>query len=296
LIKSSVKNGKATLTGAVGSVIGDRRATEDAFSVNGVTSVDNSGVKIDPWLRLYARQQAVPADSDIRKAITFALSLDPRVNAFSPAVRVSGGIVRLDGVVGNLKAKVAAEQACKDVVGVLGVTDFLKVRPRQQPAHKDMSTQLTTALSRDPLLKGIQVGVRIFNGVASLTGTVGSMLQIDEALDLAERIKGVVDVRNHLKIEPALPVANHVWPYYSTSDWTSPLPHLSDVQIKESIEKRLFWSPYIKISDVNVTVDGGMATLTGTVGTWIGWNDVDKAAHQSGATEVENRVKVKNGE
>jgi hypothetical protein len=33
-------------------------------------------------------------------------------------------------------------------------------------------------------------------------------------------------------------------------------------------------------------------TLTGTVGTWIGYGEVDKDAHKSGAAFVINQVKV----
>ena len=42
-------------------------------------------------------------------------------------------------------------------------------------------------------------------------------------------------------------------------------------------------------------VDGGIATLTGAIGTWIGWDEADKAARKSGATEVLNRITVKKG-
>ena len=51
----------------------------------------------------------------------------------------------------------------------------------------------------------------------------------------------------------------------------------------------------IRSKGIKVAVDGGVATLTGTVGTWIGWGEADKAARRSGATAVLNRVKVKEG-
>ena len=47
--------------------------------------------------------------------------------------------------------------------------------------------------------------------------------------------------------------------------------------------------------DIKVSVAEGVATLTGTVGTWISWNEADKDARRSGATTVLNRVKVKEG-
>jgi osmotically-inducible protein OsmY len=45
--------------------------------------------------------------------------------------------------------------------------------------------------------------------------------------------------------------------------------------------------------DIKVTVQGGVATLTGTVGTRVGWAEVDKDAYQGGAIKVFNQVKLK---
>jgi osmotically-inducible protein OsmY len=59
--------------------------------------------------------------------------------------------------------------------------------------------------------------------------------------------------------------------------------------------KSFFWSPFVRSKDIKVVVDGAVATLTGTVGTWIGWNEADKDARKGGATAVLNRVKVKQG-
>jgi hypothetical protein len=42
-----------------------------------------------------------------------------------------------------------------------------------------------------------------------------------------------------------------------------------------------------------VTVDGGVAPLTGTVGSWIGYGEADNDAHKSDASVVLNRLKVK---
>jgi len=67
---------------------------------------------------------------------------------------------------------------------------------------------------------------------------------------------------------------------------------LSDEQIKKSIENAFFWSPFVDRNDIKVTVDASEATLTGTVGTWIGYGEADKDAHKSGATVVRNRLKV----
>ena len=112
LIGSSAKDGKVTLTGTVGSALSKSRAFDDAW-VNGVMSVDDTGVKVEPSLRDSGQRQlkyATRSDNEIKQAVQAALGFDPRVVAFSPDVNVESGIAILGGTVGNLKAKASAEQ------------------------------------------------------------------------------------------------------------------------------------------------------------------------------------------
>ena len=234
--------------------------------------------------------------------------LDPRVSAFSPDVTVDEGAVFLDGTVGNLKAKTSAEQDAKNIVSVWQVNNFLKVRPKEQPTDEEMVKQLKAALYWDPLMESSTVDVAVKNGVASLSGTVDESFQKLEAQDVASRIKGVLLVRNRLKAEPEASFAYYAtpydsyaqWPYYSElpyyqSEILEPQSYLSDEQIKRNIERAFFWSPFIDSDNIKVTVTGAVASLGGTVGTSIGWREVAKDAHKSGAAEVLNRVTVKKG-
>ena len=297
MIFASVHNGKVTLSGTVGSALGKSRALNDAW-VTGVSSVDNSAMNVDPWGRNETRKKlkyATASDSQIKQAVIASLDLDPRVSAFAPGVTVENGEVRLSGVIGNLKGKLSAEQDAKNVVGVWLVDNFLKIRPTERPADAEIRTQLINALFWDALLDGDSIGASVSNRVAELSGSVGSSLEKAEAEDVASRTKGVLLVRNHLKVEPEVSVSYYNLPYYSDYNWISPLPHLSDEQIKANIENGLFWRPYVNLDDIKVTVDGGVATLTGSVGTWVGWSEINNVAYGSGAFGVVNRVKVNNG-
>jgi osmotically-inducible protein OsmY len=327
-VNSSVKDGLVTLTGPVGSVISKLRAYEDAW-VNGVKSVDNSRMTIDPWVYDYARKKLKYvnlSDDTIKKAVLEAFRFDPRVSAFSPNVAVDGGVVYLSGTVGNLKAKTFAEQDAKNIVSVWQVDNFIHVRPKQQLADSEMKTQLTKSLSRDPLLDGDTINATVTNQIADLSGTVGSNFRKIEAQDVASRTKGVVSIRNHLKVEkdgssasynlPDDPTydwfykdrSSYDLPYYPTYDWLykdgssykisgvlGPQPNLSDEQIAKKIEDGFFWEPYVDKDAVKVDVEGGVATLTGKVGTWIGWNEINKDAYNGGATKVVNRVRIDKG-
>jgi len=316
LINPVVKDGKVTLTGTIGSAISKSRAYDDAW-VNGVTSVDDSGLKIEPQAHNGAQQKsktAISSDSEIKQAVQAALRLDARVSAFSPDVTVEDGGVILGGTVGNLKAKTAAAQDAKNIMGVWRVDNLLKVRLTGRTTDAETEKQLKAALSWDPLLDSSTIDVAVINRTAYLSGAVESSFEKAEAHDVASRIKGVLLVRNHLKVEPEFSISYYDWPYYSYYDWPyyssygwpyynqspyydseifGPQPYLSDEQIKKNIENGFFWSPFVRSDDIKVTVDGGVATLTGTVGTWIGWGEADKDAHKGGAAGGLNRVKVK---
>ena len=310
-IASAVKDGKVTLTGTVGSALGRSRAYDDGW-VNGVMSVDDSSMKVEPSAGDGSQRKlkyVMRSDSEIKQAVQAALGLDPRVAAFSPDVNVESGIVILGGTVGNLKAKTSAEQDVRNTAGVLGIENLLKVRSNSQSTDAEMKEQLKAVLQWDPLLDSSTIDVAVIDHVAYLSGSVSSNYQKGEAEDVASRTKGVVSaVLNHLKVEPEFAVSYYAWPDYLGYGWPyydqspyyisevfGPQAFLSDGLIKRNIEDGFFWSPFVHSKDIKVSVDVGVATLTGTVGTWISWGEADKDARRSGATTVLNRVKVKEG-
>lgn len=121
-----------------------------------------------------------------------------------------------------------------------------------------------------------------------------------EAQDAASRIKGVVEVRNHLKIEPECPIGCYDRPYDNRPpayvyDAFGPQPCPGDAQIKKTIEKAFFWSPFVHRDDIKVTVDGGVAVLTGRVGSWISYEEANRDAVKGGASAVVNKLNVVRG-
>jgi len=316
LINAVAKDGRVTLTGTIGSAISKSRAYDDAW-VNGVTSVDDSGIKIEPRGGNAAHREHVytnRSDSEIKQAVQADLRLDPRVSAFSPDVTVEDGVVRLGGTVGNLKARSSAEWDAESIVGVVRVENFLKVRPKERPTDAEVEKQLKAALLSDSLLDRSTMDVAVRNRVATLSGAVDSNFLKAEAQDVASRTKGVLSVRNHLKVEPES--SNHYydddrssyypyggyypyygWPFNQSSRYEGGMYgaslFLSDEQIKTRIENGFFLSPFVDSDDIKVTVHEGVVTLTGAVGTRIGWGEVDKDAFEGGATKVLNQVVIK---
>jgi osmotically-inducible protein OsmY len=298
LIKVTVNNGHVTLNGAVGSVAERRRATDDAW-VNGVTSVDDTGLTVDKWARDQGRRKyrfVLKSDDEIKRAMEAAFRRDPRVTPFPPQVTVEAGLATLSGTVGNLAAKVAAEQDARNTVGVSWVDDLVKVRPKNIPIDADAEKSLNAALERDPRMAGSRIEVAVINHAAYLGGWADSALQRKEAQDIASRTKGVVEVRNHLRIEPASgPLySNGGWPSYEFGSFGPP-PLKTDAQIKKSLEKEFFWSPFVDRHQIHVNVHDGVVTLTGTVWGWLAYGEAYRDALKCGAVDVRDHLNVKQG-
>ena len=65
--------------------------------------------------------------------------------------------------------------------------------------------------------------------------------------------------------------------------------------IKEEIEDKLWWSPFVDESGVSVSVEDGIVTLIGVVEDLKERRDATRNAYEGGAREVRNFLKVKQG-
>jgi osmotically-inducible protein OsmY len=63
---------------------------------------------------------------------------------------------------------------------------------------KEIAAKIKTQLYKDPIVKGTQVDVNVFNGVAQLSGFVESQQAKDRAGEIAQTTKGVSQVYNNL--------------------------------------------------------------------------------------------------
>jgi osmotically-inducible protein OsmY len=298
-----VNDGVVTLTGTVGSAAEKTSAYWDAFVAN-VTSVDYSGLNVEPWMKDRMQKStkfAIKSDEDIQKAVNDALLFDPRVFSFNPMVTVRHGIVMLTGTVDNLKAKRAAEQDTNNTTGVLRVKNFLRVRGENPPPNDKLAQNVKDALRRDPYTDRYEITVAAINGVVYLTGTVDSYYEKTHAEDVASRVNGVIMVNDGLLVSyPAY--TYYSWPYtpyfyepyyYNRPAVYSTWPYINDAVVQAGIEDELFWSPFVDRDKVKVAVKNGVATLTGTVNSWSEYYSATENALEGGARSVINDLKVK---
>ena len=251
-VLASVKDGVVTLDGVVGSVAEKRRVQSDV-QVAGVKDVDDRLLSVKAWAKGKMRRKGQPGyknDDEIKDTLILAYAYDPRVSVFNPAIEVRHGMVTLTGVVDNLQAKRAAEEVAKYTRGVLWVKNFLKVRPRDPIEDEALKRKVVMVLYDDPFINRFQVKAAVHDGIVVLRGSVESQFQKDQAEETVSGVKGVIDVKNKLTVD-------------STWVWKP------DYIIKREIESELWWSPFVDSDNITVTVEAGVATLSGTVDSFL---------------------------
>jgi len=66
-----------------------------------------------------------------------------------------------------------------------------------------ITTRVKTAMLNDPAVGGLSIDVDTFKGVVTLSGRVKSDGEKAQALSIARRTSGVVEVKDALQIQPA---------------------------------------------------------------------------------------------
>ncbi len=184
--------GRITLTGAVYTYDELLEATDDAFSVGGVTAVDNQ-------LLVGLDGEAIE-DAVIASEAAEAIDKDRFVPKGSISLVVVDGWVTLSGQVHHHYERHAAERAVGKVKGVLGVTDNVVVSGGPMPS--DVANRINQAFQRNAIIDDSLITVTTNDHTVYLDGEVGSGFAMEEAVDTAWSAPGVEDVVNRLIIVP----------------------------------------------------------------------------------------------
>lgn len=276
LIDVSVTDGAVTLTGTVGSAAEKSQARVDAW-VAGVQSVDATGLEVKWWARDEMQRKSamqVKSDENIKNSVQDALFYDPRVASFNLDVTVDAGIVTLTGVVDNLKAKKSAAQDARNTTGVWKVNNHIRVRPVDAPTDNQIAENVRESLLWDPFVERYELDVTVRNNKVYLYGTVDTNFEKNQAEDIASRVFGVVDVENNLNVSES-------WAWKT------------DREIKQDIESQLFWSPFVDSDKISVSVENGVATLTGAVSDLYEHDVAVENAFEGGARGVISNLDIR---
>ena len=297
-ITVALKGGHVTLSGRTGSAAERSRASNDAW-VDGVTAVDATALLVTPLDRPdeNVRIGEPTTDEQIRKAIQDAVRYDPRLRSFSMTPDVTAGVVTLRGSVQTLSARAAAEALARNTVGVKAVKNDLVARSAKPLADELLEDRVNETLAFDPLTDARDIHPIVSSGKVTLTGSVGTYFESAEALDDTSGLASVARVDNKLRVRSSaepyvhLPWADQFLPNVDAWDTTS-VPTLSDSAVEQRIRENFSWSPFIRQLDVTVTVKGGTATLSGTVGGFRARQAAIDKTLEAGAVSVRDEMKV----
>ena len=186
-----------------------------------------------------------PSDGTIKFWIRDALSEDPYLDASDIQIQVADGIVTLSGTVPSIAAKKYSDMETKKIAGVLGVINQITV----MPVHRwdtDIAQDVRHRIVDSAAIESHDISVTCKDGSVALKGTVHGWSEREEAGLLASEVTGVKHVQNYLKVE-----------------WEAKRP---DSEIRRDVVAALHRDAYLIDIPINASVDDGVVTLSGTVG------------------------------
>jgi osmotically-inducible protein OsmY len=187
----NVQDSVVMLTGFVRSHFEKDRAEAAALRVKGVAGLAN-----DIQVRLAS---GVP-DPEIARSAVAALKSALPFSSDNIKVVVSQARVTLEGKLEWQYQKQQAESAVRYLHGVTGVNNLLQIEPKVTP--KDVERRIHDAFRRSAQVDADRVHVAAQAGQITLTGTVSSWAEREQAQRTAWMAPGVTSVANQISVRP----------------------------------------------------------------------------------------------
>jgi osmotically-inducible protein OsmY len=189
----TANEGVVTLTGQV-ALFTEKTAAEEATKcVYGVKGMANDIV-------VELAGSIKRTDQDIAEAALNAMKWDVEVPHDKIKVVVRNGWVTLEGKVDWQYQKDAAERCVRYLLGVTALTNQIAIKPTTK--WIDVKTKIEAAFRRNADLEARRITVGTHDGEVTLTGSVSSWSERDEAVSAAWAAPGVTAVTNEITVVP----------------------------------------------------------------------------------------------
>jgi osmotically-inducible protein OsmY len=192
-----VKDGIVTLTGYAPSYAEKRAAERAALRVSGVI-----GVAEEIEVRLPGT--STRTDAEIAKAVSDVVKWNVYLPDDGLKMKVENGFVTLEGEVQWQFQRENAERAIRNLTGVRGIANLLKVKPRVQPG--EIKAKIRRALERTADEDAGHITVTTTGTEVTLGGKVKTWVEQQDAVRAAWAAPGVTAVHNHITIQAPMSV------------------------------------------------------------------------------------------
>jgi osmotically-inducible protein OsmY len=190
----AVRDGVVTLSGSVDSYFEKWAAERAAKRVVGVNAL---AVELDVELP----DSTIRTDADIARTAQNALEWSVSVPAGRVRVIVERGWLTLQGEVDSEYQRSSAELAVRNLLGVKGISNEIEVKSTATPI--EVKGEIEAAFKRNALLDASAINVLVNRGTVTLTGSVHSWAERDEAERAAWAAPGVSDVKDLIQLDYA---------------------------------------------------------------------------------------------
>jgi osmotically-inducible protein OsmY len=213
---------------------------------------------------------------ETQRKISDQLYWDSRVDSNKINVEIVDGTVRLSGTAATYFSKQAAESDAWAVPGVTKVENQIAVQipdSMKVPDDNEVRNNIRNLFDWDPPLASEEITVSVYNGVVTLEGTVGEYWKKARAQEFSFNVGGVISVENRLTVVPTHDV----------------LDEMIAAEIENAFERDI----EVNAETIDVKVEVGDVTLSGTVPDWNAYRAAEQIVHRTaGVRNVENKLVI----
>lgn len=213
---------------------------------------------------------------EIKKDVVDQLYWDDRVDSGNITVSVEDGTVILKGTVSSFAEKNAASADAWTVHGVRSVANELTVAfpsTIEVPTDDEIRENVKKALELSSDIDQKDIDIIVSDGVVMLKGSVPSFWQKSRIEHIIAGITGVFEIKDTLTIVPS--------------------ENFIDKEISDDIISALDRNFNVDAEDIDVLVEDGVVTLSGSVPDWRAYDAaINTARFTAGVVDIIDHLEI----